>query len=185
MVSPADFNAAKRRITDLERRAKTLESGLVVVTDDVTALQTDLSTAEASIADHETRLGAIEGAWPSYTPTVTQGVEVTKTVTYSEYIQIGKTVIWKFRLDLTSAGTATAAVVLSLPVTAETQSCHGGGFWYDASSGNPYSGIVIIPASSTSVNFLVTSALQANVFGDTETLASGDVLAGGLTYQAA
>lgn len=64
-----------------------------------------------------TFLGLAPSAWSTWTPTITQGVAVTKTVTYGKYIQIGKLVVAICNLAITSNGSVGSAILLSYPVT--------------------------------------------------------------------
>lgn len=57
------------------------------------------------------------GVWTNYTPTLTQGVTVSKTTTYSRVFKLGRLVIWAFSLAPTSAGTGGSAIELSYPHT--------------------------------------------------------------------
>lgn len=52
------------------------------------------------------------GAWRDWTPTVTQGVGVTVTVSNARYAVIGKVCFLYAKLTLTSAGTAGQAMVV-------------------------------------------------------------------------
>ena len=56
------------------------------------------------------------GQWTSYVPTWTQSATISKTVTYSRYIKLGRMVHWQFMLDPTSNGTAANNMLLTLPV---------------------------------------------------------------------
>lgn len=92
------------------------------------------------------------GAWTSYTPTLTQSVAVTKTVTYAKYVRLGRIVHFMVDMTVTGTGTAGADVRMSLPFTAAVSNptC-GTGHIYDSSAVTIYNG----------VSFLVTNALCA------------------------
>lgn len=69
MVSDADFNAVKRRLTELERKLKTSASGLALAEDDIDALElavvdltTDLGTLTTDVGLLDTDLTALEAA---------------------------------------------------------------------------------------------------------------------------
>jgi len=53
------------------------------------------------------------GRWVDWTPTVTQGVAVTVTVTYARYVVMDNTVIMVARLGVTSAGTGGSNIVIA------------------------------------------------------------------------
>jgi hypothetical protein len=76
---------------------------------------------------------ALGGPWTSYTPTLTQSVEVTKTVTYAKYVQTGNFVWVQVNLTATGAGTGNNAITVSLPVAASaTAGVSGAAFVLDA-----------------------------------------------------
>jgi hypothetical protein len=56
-------------------------------------------------------LQSIGAAWVDYTPTLTQGVTVTKTVVQARYCQFQKTIIGQMVLNPTSAGTLGRTIV--------------------------------------------------------------------------
>ena len=102
-------------------------------------------------ADIANQIGA---AWESYTPAVTQSVNVTATTAYAKYARLQKIVIVAVRLDVTSSGTTNNAVTVSLPITASVSSGLkiGAGAIYDASAATQYSAIPNL-ASTTAINF--------------------------------
>jgi len=53
--------------------------------------------------------------WTTYTPTLEQGVTVTKAVNYAKYIQVGKMVTVEVSMTVTSSGTTSAIIKSSLP----------------------------------------------------------------------
>ena len=61
-------------------------------------------------------LNAIGEAWISYTPAITQGVGITKTVDYAKYTQVNKIVVVSVALNCTSGGTASNVINITLPV---------------------------------------------------------------------
>jgi hypothetical protein len=82
-------------------------------------------------------LNIIGGPWTSYTPTLTQSVAVTKTVTYAKYVQTGNFVWVQVRLTATGAGIGNNAITVSLPVAAsETAGVSGAAFVLDANVNN-------------------------------------------------
>lgn len=97
------------------------------------------------------------GQWTSHVPTWTQSATISKTVTYSRYIKLGRMVTWQFMLDPTSNGTNGQPVVLSLPANcAQAGNLPiGNAFIYNASVN-----LAIIPVtnSTTTLTFLNSGA---------------------------
>jgi len=85
-------------------------------------------------------LNTIGAAWVDYTPTLTQGVAVTKTVSNARYCQIQKAVFITVRLIVTGAGTAGQGVAVGLPIAARTGNSTISGIMtvYDASTNTFY-----------------------------------------------
>jgi hypothetical protein len=133
-------------------------------------------------------------AYTAYTPTLTQSVTVTKTVTKGRYQQIGKTVFFEVVLAVTSSGTATNAVTIGLPVTAQSsngQHC-GTGRVFDTSAAATFPGLAIVASTTTCTLVDSTAGLTGNptVLGQTgaafaAAIASGDVVSVSGTYEAA
>lgn len=131
-------------------------------------------------------LNRIGAAWESYTPTITQGVAITKTITYAKYTQIQKLVIVNVSMPLTSAGTAGNGVSVTLPITAAASQRLGGSFqFYDVSANTSHVGVPFL-LSTTSVGF-ITSASADSYFGGLPavTIANGDYLFSTIIYEAA
>lgn len=97
----------------------------------------------------------ITGAWPSFTPVLTQSVTVTKTVTAAKVLKLGRLVIACYYLSVTGSGTASQIVTFTLPYTAAAPvgKILGAGYIYDASAGVNYVGLVA--AASTTTGALV------------------------------
>lgn len=127
-------------------------------------------------------------AWTASTPTVTQLGTVAATVTQSRYVRLGRTITWSFRLDVTGAGTAANAVSVSLPVPARAANAFaaGAGYFYDASMSGIRAGAWHL-ASTTATHLFITDSTGFNSVGVNPAvgLASGDVLSGTITYEAA
>lgn len=126
-------------------------------------------------------------AWEAYTPTLTQSATVTKTVDRATFVRQGRVVTGQFSLSVTGAGTAGNAVRLGLPVAAVATGIVCGTAWiYDASANVRYALAVEIDGSVSEVAFL-NDASAGNVFGvaPAVTLASGDLIRGFFTYEAA
>lgn len=124
--------------------------------------------------------------WVAWVPTVTQGVAITKTVTYANYTVLGNTVIASASLALTSAGTAASAINISVPLTPATGVQLVGSFFFvDTSTSVSYAGALFWVVASTTM-FLRTNTVIGN-FGNAPgvTIASGDVMNISLTYERA
>lgn len=128
------------------------------------------------------------GQWTAYTPTVTQSITVSKTVTYSRYMKLGRTVIFECYLAITSSGTANNAITITLPATAAQASLPVGWFyWYSSGSAANF----INPAwltSTTSLGGLIHGTAQQ--MGQTQAgwpnqLVSGDSILFFAIYEAA
>lgn len=137
-------------------------------------------------ADHQHT--AENDAWTSYTPTLTQSGAVTKTVNVGKWIRIGRTIIAQFDLTCTGAGTGNNEVLVGLPVTAAALvgNPHFGAMMiYDASTTTRYNGNA--EARSTTTVALSYNQATAAVWGvgPNIALASGDILRGIVTYEAA
>ena len=80
-------------------------------------------------------LNTIGAVWETYTPTLVQGVTVTKTTVVARYCQIQKTVIVNIMLNPTSTGTLGSALSVGLPIAARANNNQivGHGFVYDNS----------------------------------------------------
>ncbi|NDF13036.1 MAG: hypothetical protein EB060_09525 [Proteobacteria bacterium] len=126
--------------------------------------------------------------WQSYTPTLTQSATVTFTTNDSQYKLLdNNTVVWQFNLTATSAGTASNAIQLTLPLTAAASnaySCVGAALILKNSGALIYSSVAAL-SSTTAMRFFSGSGTSANYVGITPaiTLASGDQIAGTITYR--
>ena len=125
-----------------------------------------------------------QAAWTASTPALTQPSAITKTVTLSRYYRVGRMIHWTFRLDVTGAGTAGQAVGVELPVPAASGNALvcGSGYIYDASAPNLYQATAIL-GSTTVLNFFSGYTTTFTAFNGA--LASGDVISGMVTYEAA
>ena len=128
-------------------------------------------------------LNTIGAAWVDYTPTLTQGVTVTKTVSQARYCQFQKTIIGQVLLNVTSAGTAATAVAIGLPFAVRTGTpMVGSGYIYDASTNVMYNctfsgnASIINGFYQTGFNFGVSPAI---------TLAASDQLSIRFTFEVA
>jgi hypothetical protein len=135
-------------------------------------------------------LNTIGAAWESYTPTISQGATLTKTIGYAKYTRINKLVIVHVMCTITSAGTAGSVYVCTLPITAANADapyfgCNGSATFYDASAAQPYVWGVHLGASSQ-INFVGITA-GGNYAGNVPnvTAANGDTLSFIISYEAA
>ena len=88
-------------------------------------------------------LNAIGETWISYTPAITQGVGITKTIDYAKYTQVNKIVVVSIAVRCTSAGTASNVINITLPVASVAAAgsfgqTFGAGGFYDASTTQQY-----------------------------------------------
>jgi len=122
-------------------------------------------------------------AWTTYTPTVTQGVNVTKTVNLAKYKQDGKVVTVCISMGLTSAGTAGSNVEVSIPVTAVYGSTHpvGSGVYYRSSGNVNYAGTIYL-VSTTTVALRSDASSFQSFFGNQPNLATANIDGFDLTF---
>uniref|UniRef100_UPI004047D083 hypothetical protein n=1 Tax=Flavobacterium sp. TaxID=239 RepID=UPI004047D083 len=131
-------------------------------------------------------LQSIGAPWVDYTPTLTQGVTVTKTVVQARYCQFQKTIIGQALLNTTSAGTAATLVAIGLPFAVKTgQPMTAFGYIYDSNTNTIYN-LTFVPTSdgaSTVNGFYQTG----NPFGVSPaiTLATSDQIAINFSYEIA
>ena len=139
-------------------------------------------------------VGPVHGGLTTWTPVITQSNAPTFTNTLSWYSRVGRMVTGAFSLAVTSAGTASNTITVTFPVTAATGTdAVGTGYWTDATVGTE--AFVAVAASTTTMKFYATdpaftvSAASRTVGSggnaNAAALASGDVLSGTFTYQAA
>lgn len=128
-------------------------------------------------------------AWSSYTPTLTQSVTVTATVTYAKYMQIGKIINVNVLLTVTGAGTLGADIFVTLPVTAAASFSNltavGAGRVFDTSASLNYVGTAV---SNTTARIGIVPNAGNGYLGSTSftaALAAGDTVSFCATYEAA
>lgn len=125
-------------------------------------------------------------AWTAYTPTLTQSNTVTKTVARAVYTRVGRLITCTFYLAVTGSGTAGNTVVAGLPVeAASANSMNGAGQIFDTSTTTRYGGLWI--GSGATAVVLAGDWAGASGWGvnPNVALASGDVITGTITYEAA
>lgn len=127
------------------------------------------------------------GRWIDWTPTVTQGVAVTRTISYARYIVMSDAVHMVVRLAITSAGTAANAIVIAgIPTTIAPANIAGlgtiGSFIMLDSGVARYVGIVL-PVGANDFRFWTDP--NVNYVGITPgiTLASGDDISFQATFE--
>jgi hypothetical protein len=101
------------------------------------------------------------GTWSTWTPTVTQSANVTVSTTNCRFVRIGKTVIGQVGIVVTGSGTAGNRIDITPPVTPNTATVFltiGGGWFYDASTGNCY------PATASFVDNTKMTIQPTNTF---------------------
>lgn len=143
------------------------------------------------------------GVWSTYTPTWTQSATITKTVTRSEYVQLGKIVTGVVSLSATSAGTASNAILITNPVTAKWASNTpvGAGYHYNGvAEGAINIPVIVYLSSTTQFAFLVAATASTGGYGAggfyvatgaasntliTPTIASGESMTFHYSYEAA
>lgn len=153
------------------------------------------SITNANITDSRPLAAALGGfanaAWTSYTPTLTQGATVAKTVTYAKWQRTGRMITVEGILSVTGSGTSSTGVEIGLPVAAAlgggSNGVIGTGMIYNVSTSFLFKGIADLLTTSTfclrTVHSTSAAALGAASF--TGGLASGDQVRFSVTYEAA
>jgi len=127
-------------------------------------------------------LNTIGAVTVDYTPTLTQGVAVTKTVLQARYFQFQKFVVGQMILNCTSAGTAGSVLSVGLPISARAvNSMTAFGYIYDANTNVMYN-VVGYAATGTTLNFFYQTG---NAFGVSPavTIANGDQISLNFSYE--
>lgn len=130
------------------------------------------------------------GAWTAFTPTVTQTAAITLTGNASAWKALGKTIYVRFNFGINSAGTAGAALLITLPTAAaSTSALEGCGKvdFHDATGGaGSFYQLGVRPnASTTQISLIYSQA--GSFFGNNPgvTVAAADFVAGHLIYEGA
>lgn len=126
------------------------------------------------------------GAWTAYTPTFTQGAGVAITANSTRYNIDGKRITVHYSFIINGAGTATAAMSVTLPAAALNASALlgcGTIFYQDSAPATLY---VLQPASTLTTAFTMLS-IPGGTFGNNAavTAAAGDIINGTLIYEGA
>lgn len=144
--------------------------------------------SEAWVDEVTNLLNALAEPWTAHTPTVSQGASsnISKTVTYSKYIKVGRFVLWTFNISMTAAGTAGSPLRLSLPHAAASTGAlsAGGGYIYDASANTTYAG-AWGGGTASLIQLIGDWSNGAWGQGPSVAVASGDALLGFVIYEAA
>ncbi len=133
------------------------------------------------------------GVWNDYTPTWTQSATITKTTNWARYTQLNKLVIANLKMTASSAGTASNAIKVGLPIVASANNFYVGTAFFVSSGGATIPLVSVFDTSSTVV-FLSSAdtdsltdyfGLSGFSPGGGRTLASGDVIHCQFMYEAA
>lgn len=131
-------------------------------------------------------LGDPTAAWTTFTPQIDQGAStnITKTVTYSAYTRMGRTLFWDFRLDMTAGGTGGSVLTLTIPA-APTSTIRAIGSGYIASAGTVVTGTWLV-LSATTIG-IVTTGSNGNAWGNSPVtaIANGDSVRGAVVIETA
>lgn len=132
-------------------------------------------------------LNTIGAAWETWTPRVDQNVTVASITNYARYCRIQKSVFATAYVTLNGAGTAGAAIAISLPLTAQSNSGQmiAYGWFYDANVTTFYN-LTGYGLSSTTVAFISPNATGGS-FGTNPavTVAASDQMRIAFMYEAA
>lgn len=127
-----------------------------------------LNTIRDDILDLDTRVAAATGPATTWVPVVTQSATITKTIVEARYAVVGKLCAFWVDLSLTSAGTVSNNVVMTLPVTAVGHGANaviGGGLFIDTSATTTYH--VDLQLASTTTVKLMANAGTGGTLGQT------------------
>ena len=111
-----------------------------------------LTAGQVLTAATMNQIGAV---WETWTPRVDQNVTVASVINYARYCRIQKSVFATAYVTINGAGTAGAAVAMSLPLTAQSNSGQmiAYGWFYDANVTTLYD-LTGYGLSSTTVAFI-------------------------------
>ena len=131
-------------------------------------------------------MNSIGAAWETFTPVISQGATITKTTGYSKYSQVNKLVTFAGQFTLTSAGTVSNDLQVTLPINnnnPSTTGVVGSAIFFDASAPRFYT-LVVAPASAGLIKFIYDNT--AAYFGQSPavTVANTDQLSFTVTYEA-
>ncbi len=183
VVTALEAGSLVKRLTSAQIAALTAPqkpSGLVVFNTTAGVLQVSDGTNFRDLPSQ-----ASAGAWTSYSPTLGQGGVVTWNAGTSRarYLQVGKTVHVSLYLVVTGAGVAAQGMTVSLPATAAAAFSGGGAWWHFDSDNTNFAGFALV--GTTTAARLIAGGIANDHGTQGITLASGDVIAATLTYEAA
>lgn len=152
-----------------------------VSTDNINLMYQQIQTLAEDVDDLFT--------WASYTPTIDQGAStnIAKTVTFSQWCNMGDFALWQFVLTLTASGSALSIVTLTLPTNCDRAGLRttlGSGVIWDSSATSNDTGSWVAQSAST-IAFLYDSTASLNSRWGVQALASGDIICGQLMYKKA
>lgn len=152
---------------------------------DAAAIAADAVTTAKILDANVTAAKVAAETWTSWTPGLSQSGAVATSSASGDYIQLGTLVIARFALTASAAGTAGNAItVTGLPATADA-SGYAVGSARLSDVGTAIYGCVAYLASTTTLTFFGDNDLGALGQNPSFALASGDVITGTVTYQAA
>lgn len=122
--------------------------------------------------------------WNTWTPTVVQGVSVSCTVGHASYFKAGRFVAYSYSLTMTSSGTSTNNIIVSLPVTA-ARSVGFVGYGNVNDAGTADVPVIAALLSAVSMIFKPADAASTSFMGSGFGLASGDTITIAGMYEAA
>ena len=131
-----------------------------------------------------TKLNTIGAVAVDYTPTLTQGATVTKTVLTARYFQFQKFVTGQIVMNVTGAGTAANTVLVGLPIAARSTSLIVAyAYIYDANVNVMYN-LTGYTSTTSTVGFFYQTG---NAFGVSPavTLANTDQISVNFSYEIA
>ena len=142
-----------------------------------TAVAGDVLTAafwNTQVRDNMIELAPFFASWTSYTPTLSQGGAVAKTVETARYLKVGKMAIVQVRLTVTGTGTANNRVEVGMPSAFTTASrsnfwSQGQGVIYDSSAAAAYQCAADAYTFGTYVVLYSTASSFDNTMGNAST----------------
>lgn len=188
VIVDSDFDANFQALVDFANNNTVHRDGSTALTGALTlsgAPTNALHAATKAYVDAAT----LPGAYTGYTPTLTQGGTVTKTVTRARHHKVGRDTTVRVYLDITGAGVS-GSIVVGLPFASAFADGEviGSGFVHDASAGATYNGN-IVQTSTTTVTFARTDApiVGGGRIGADPVLvlANGDVITFTASFEAA
>lgn len=133
----------------------------------------NIVTNTTNIATNTASIAAIQGPWTAYTETVTAAAGAFTTVAGAgRYLKSGKTVLFTFTVTITTNGTASGAINVSLPVAAQAATFN-------------FSGREITNGALAMIWTPDTTSLRIRKYDNTYLGADGDVITISGSYEAA